>query len=157
MVRVRFALMTRWARMIVSGPPHHVTQRGNPREPIFQLLNLSRYREDALRFLLLSHVIDRSYARKAGISLRVATDPNWAMRMIAVPEWNRGLARTAFSAHTSKSLLRDCLKSSVRAATTLRVHAEQGALIATVYRSLALLFGRVIDVCSRNGRSCWGK
>jgi hypothetical protein len=27
--------------------------------------------------------MDRSYARKAGISLRVATDPNWAMRPIA--------------------------------------------------------------------------
>ena len=27
--------MTRLARMVVSGPPHHVTQRGNRREPIF--------------------------------------------------------------------------------------------------------------------------
>ena len=30
-----FALMTRLARMVVSGLPHHVTQRGNRREPIF--------------------------------------------------------------------------------------------------------------------------
>ena len=35
LVRVKFALMTRLARMVVSGPPHHVTQRGNRREPIF--------------------------------------------------------------------------------------------------------------------------
>jgi putative transposase len=27
--------MTRLARMVVSGPPHHVTQRGNRRESIF--------------------------------------------------------------------------------------------------------------------------
>ena len=27
--------MTRLARMVVSGLPHHVTQRGNRREPIF--------------------------------------------------------------------------------------------------------------------------
>src|SRR5450631_3752320 len=27
--------MTRLARMVVSGIPHHVTQRGNRREPIF--------------------------------------------------------------------------------------------------------------------------
>jgi putative transposase len=27
--------MTRFARMVVSGLPHHVTQRGNRREPIF--------------------------------------------------------------------------------------------------------------------------
>jgi putative transposase len=27
--------MTRLARMVVSGLAHHVTQRGNPREPIF--------------------------------------------------------------------------------------------------------------------------
>jgi hypothetical protein len=30
-----FAIMTRLARMVVSGLPHHVTQRGNRREPIF--------------------------------------------------------------------------------------------------------------------------
>jgi REP element-mobilizing transposase RayT len=35
LVRVRFALMTGLARMVVSGLPHHVTQRGNRREPIF--------------------------------------------------------------------------------------------------------------------------
>jgi hypothetical protein len=35
LVRVKFALMTRLARMVVSGLPHHVTQRGNRREPIF--------------------------------------------------------------------------------------------------------------------------
>jgi hypothetical protein len=33
--RGKFALMTRLARMVVSGPPHHVTQRGNRRESIF--------------------------------------------------------------------------------------------------------------------------
>ena len=27
--------MTRLARMVASGLPHHVTQRGNRREPIF--------------------------------------------------------------------------------------------------------------------------
>ena len=35
LVRGNFALMTRLARMVVSGLPHHVTQRGNRREPIF--------------------------------------------------------------------------------------------------------------------------
>src|SRR5271156_1138772 len=35
LVRVKFALMTRLARMVVSGLPHHVTQRGNRREAIF--------------------------------------------------------------------------------------------------------------------------
>jgi putative transposase len=35
LVRVKFALMTGLARMVVSGLPHHVTQRGNRREPIF--------------------------------------------------------------------------------------------------------------------------
>jgi putative transposase len=35
LVRGKFALMTRFARMVVSGLPHHVTQRGNRREPIF--------------------------------------------------------------------------------------------------------------------------
>ena len=33
--RGKFALMTRLARMVVSGLPHHVTQRGNRRESIF--------------------------------------------------------------------------------------------------------------------------
>jgi hypothetical protein len=31
----KFTLMTRLARMVLSGLPHHVTQRGNRREPIF--------------------------------------------------------------------------------------------------------------------------
>ena len=35
LVRGKVALMTRLARMVVSGFPHHVTQRGNRREPIF--------------------------------------------------------------------------------------------------------------------------
>jgi hypothetical protein len=35
LVRVKFALMTRLAGMVVSGLPHHVMQRGNRREPIF--------------------------------------------------------------------------------------------------------------------------
>jgi hypothetical protein len=35
LVRGKFALMTRLARMVVSGLPHHVTQRGNRRESIF--------------------------------------------------------------------------------------------------------------------------
>jgi putative transposase len=35
LVRVKFAVMTRLARMVASGLPHHVTQRGNRREPIF--------------------------------------------------------------------------------------------------------------------------
>ena len=35
LVRVKFVLMTRLASMVVSGLPHHVTQRGNRREPIF--------------------------------------------------------------------------------------------------------------------------
>jgi hypothetical protein len=35
LVRAKFALMTRLARMVVSGLPHHVTQRGNRRESIF--------------------------------------------------------------------------------------------------------------------------
>jgi putative transposase len=35
LVRVKFALMTRLARMVVSGLPHRVTQRGNRREPMF--------------------------------------------------------------------------------------------------------------------------
>jgi hypothetical protein len=33
--RGEFALMTRLARMVVSGLPHHVTQRGNRRKSIF--------------------------------------------------------------------------------------------------------------------------
>ena len=35
LLRGKFALMTRLARMVVSGLPHHVTQRGNRRESIF--------------------------------------------------------------------------------------------------------------------------
>jgi hypothetical protein len=35
LVRGKFALMTRLARMVVSGLPHHVTQPGNRRESIF--------------------------------------------------------------------------------------------------------------------------
>jgi REP element-mobilizing transposase RayT len=35
LVRSKFALMTRLARMVVSGLPHHVTRRGNRRESIF--------------------------------------------------------------------------------------------------------------------------
>ncbi|HEX4810069.1 MAG TPA: hypothetical protein VH325_14115, partial [Bryobacteraceae bacterium] len=34
-VRGSFACMTRLARMVVPGLPHHVTQRGNRREAIF--------------------------------------------------------------------------------------------------------------------------
>ena len=35
LLRGEFALMTRLARMVVSGLPHHVTQRGNRRKSIF--------------------------------------------------------------------------------------------------------------------------
>jgi hypothetical protein len=37
LVRVKSALMTRLVRMVVSGLPHHVTQRGNRRESIFEI------------------------------------------------------------------------------------------------------------------------
>jgi hypothetical protein len=34
-IRDGFACMTRLARMVIPGLPHHVTQRGNRREAIF--------------------------------------------------------------------------------------------------------------------------
>jgi putative transposase len=81
--------MTRLARMVVSGLPHHVTQRGNRREPIF----LGDGDQEIYRDLL------GEQTRKAGVEVwAYCLMPNHA-HLILNPRQADGLGRAVGEAH----------------------------------------------------------
>ncbi|MES1942921.1 transposase [Salinisphaera sp. PC39] len=81
--------MPRLARVVLPGVPHHVTQRGNRREPVF-------FRdEDYTRYL---HWVGQ-YARKAGTEvLAYCLMPNH-VHLILVPQDEDGLRACVSEAH----------------------------------------------------------
>ena len=81
--------MTRLARMIVPGAPHHVTQRGNRREPIFLEPG-----DEALYLDLMSERLKRHGVACWAYCLM----PNH-VHFILVPEDETGLARAVGEAH----------------------------------------------------------
>jgi putative transposase len=81
--------MTRLARIVVPGLPHHVTQRGNRREPIFfEDGDHANYRD------LLAE-----QARKAGVEVwAYCLMPNH-VHLILTPSTEVGLGRAVGEAH----------------------------------------------------------
>src|SRR5580700_484726 len=81
--------MTRFARMVVPGLPHHLTQRGNRREPIF----FKNGDHEVYRDLLAEQ------AAKAHVEIwAYCLMPNH-VHLIAVPRTDDGLARAIGEAH----------------------------------------------------------
>ena len=94
--------MPRRPRVIIPGVPHHLTQRGNNRQPVFHGPG------DCRRYLdLLSLLAPRYGTRILGYCLM----PNH-VHLIAVPEQERSLARTLGRVHSEYALAlnreRDC-------------------------------------------------
>ena len=81
--------MTRLARIVVPGAPHHVTQRGNRREPIFF--------EDGDQEIYCDLLAGQ--AQKAGVAIwAYCLMPNH-VHLIAVPRDEAGLGRAIGEAH----------------------------------------------------------
>jgi putative transposase len=81
--------MTRRARIVVPGLPHHITQRGNRREPVF----FDTGDQEIYRDLLAEQV------RKAGVEIwAYCLMPNH-VHLIAVPQDDCGLGRAIGEAH----------------------------------------------------------
>ncbi len=86
--------MPRRPRVVVPGAPHHITQRGNNRQPVFFCP------EDRLFYLdLLSRHAERAGARILGYCLMTNH-----VHLIAVPEREASLARALRHAHSEYSL-----------------------------------------------------
>jgi putative transposase len=81
--------MTRLARIVVPGLPHHVTQRGNRREPIF----FEAGDQEVYRDLLAEH------ARKAGVEVWACCLMPNHVHLILTPSDETGLARAVGDAH----------------------------------------------------------
>lgn len=82
--------MSRVARIVVPGFPHHVTQRGNRRDDVF-------YTDDDcrayLRFL-------RQYAERHGLSILAYCLMTNHIHLVAVPQREDSLAKALRDAHT---------------------------------------------------------
>jgi len=81
--------VTRLAHVVIPGLPHHVTQRGNPREPIF----FEDGDQEIYRNLLAEQTRRASVARWAYCRM-----PN-AVHLILIPETADGLGRAGGEAH----------------------------------------------------------
>jgi putative transposase len=81
--------MSRLARMVVPGLPHHVTQRGNRREAIFFEMEISRFIATCLR---------SSYASSAWRCGPTAFMPNH-VHLILTPQGADGMSRALGEAH----------------------------------------------------------
>jgi putative transposase len=81
--------MARLARIIVPGVPHHVTQRGNRREPIF----FEPGDQDVYRDLLATH------CTKAGVEVWAYCFMPNHVHVILAPREATGLARAVGDAH----------------------------------------------------------
>lgn len=81
--------MARWARVVVPSVPHHVTQRGTRRQPVF-------FRDDDYRVYLQ---LLREWCDKEAVAVwAYCLMPNH-VHLIAVPETEAGLARAIGEAH----------------------------------------------------------
>jgi putative transposase len=89
LVRRKFAVMTRLARMVVSGLPHHVTQRGNRRESIFF--------EDGDREIYRDFLGQQ--ARKADAEVWAYCPMPNHVHLILIPRQADGLGRAVGEAH----------------------------------------------------------
>lgn len=84
------AVMSRVARVVVPGFPHHVTQRGNRRADVFET---NADREAYLRFL-------REYSAKRGLSVWAYCLMSNHIHLVAVPEQEASLGESLRDAHT---------------------------------------------------------
>jgi putative transposase len=82
--------MSRVARIVVPGYPHHVTQRGNRRADVFETED---DRHAYLRFL-------KKYGERHGLDIWAYCLMTNHVHLIAVPEREESLARTLRDAHT---------------------------------------------------------
>jgi putative transposase len=82
-------LMPRFARIIASGLPHHITQRGNYRQDVFDDDN------DRSRYL----VWIEEYSRKYGLSIIAYCLMTNHIHFIVIPRDENSLARTFNTAH----------------------------------------------------------
>ncbi len=85
--------MTRLARVVVVGVPHHITQRGNNRQNIF--LN------DTDRSKYLAWI--NEYSRRYNTEILAYCLMNNHVHFIAIPQDSRSLAKTFNNAHTRYS------------------------------------------------------
>ncbi len=81
--------MARWARVVVPTVPHHVTQRGTRRLPVF-------FCEDDYRTYLR---LLRDWCDREGVSVWAYCLMNNHVHLVAVPETEAGLARAIGEAH----------------------------------------------------------
>jgi putative transposase len=81
--------MARWARVVVPTVPHHVTQRGTRRLPVFLC-------EDDYRTYLR---LLRDWCDREGVSIWAYCLMSNHVHLIAVPETESGLARAIGEAH----------------------------------------------------------
>ena len=82
--------MSRVARVVVPGFPHHVTQRGNRRADVFET---DGDREAYLRYL-------RAYSGKRGLTVWAYCLMTNHVHLVAVPEREASLGETLRDAHT---------------------------------------------------------
>ncbi len=81
--------MARWARVVVPTIPHHVTQRGTRRLPVF-------FCEDDYRTYLR---LLRDWCDREGVSVWAYCLMNNHVHLVVVPETETGLARAIGEAH----------------------------------------------------------
>ncbi len=81
--------MARWARVVVPSVPHHVTQRGTRRQPVFF------QDEDYQTYLRLM----REWCDKEAVAVWAYCLMSNHVHLIAVPETEAGLARAIGEAH----------------------------------------------------------
>ncbi len=81
--------MARWARVVVPAVPHHVTQRGTRRLPVF-------FGEDDYRTYLR---LLRDWCDREGVSVWAYCLMSNHVHLVAMPETEAGLARAIGEAH----------------------------------------------------------
>lgn len=81
--------MARWARVVIPTVPHHVTQRGTRRLPVF-------FCEDDYRTYLR---LLRGWCDREGVSVWAYCLMSNHVHLVAVPETEAGLARAIGEAH----------------------------------------------------------
>jgi len=87
--------MTRIARVVVPGCPHHVIQRGNRRQTVFF------YDSDKRIYISLLH----KYAKKAGVNIWAYCLMDNHVHLIAVPKHKDSLARGIGETHRRYTLI----------------------------------------------------
>jgi putative transposase len=107
--------MSRVARIVIPGMPHHVTQRGNRRADVF-LCDADRH--TYLRYLA-------TYARKRGLAIWAYCLMSNHVHLVVVPEREEALGKGLRDAHTVYAIY-------FNGRTRLSGHVWQGRFYSTV-------------------------